>query len=193
MSRSTESIQSLHDYDLDLKNRIIYMGSGSTDSDESGVDAALASRVIKNLTLLETAGNKPITVLFNSVGGEVEHGLAIYDRITACSSQVTIKVFGSAQSMGSVILQAADERILARNAVIMLHYGSLQVEGHTKSVQKIVDHSKHLDRAIEKIYLSRIHEKIPTYSLKKLRRCLDHDTFLTPEEAIKFGLADKVL
>jgi len=77
------------------------MGSEDTFEEvESGTDAKMAESLIKNLVILENINKEPITIIMNNIGGDVYHGIAIYDAIKACESRVTIKVFGSAQSMG---------------------------------------------------------------------------------------------
>ncbi len=95
---------------VDTLNRTIYMGSVRGEmGDEPGVDAFMAESVIKAMYLLETLNSDPITILMNNPGGDFFHGLAIYDAIQTAKSHCTIKVFGHAMSMGSVILQAADK------------------------------------------------------------------------------------
>lgn len=189
-----DDIDKFHDYSLYIPARTIYMGSESIDdSVESGVDANMAARQIKNLHILDTLSDEPITIVMNNPGGDVNHGLAIYDAIKACRSRVIVKVFGHAMSMGSVILQAADERIMSPNASQMVHYGSLGVESHAKTVYKVTDEFKRIDKWMEKMYLEKIREKQPHFKMARLQRMLDHDTFLTAEKSVELGLADKVL
>jgi ATP-dependent Clp protease protease subunit len=163
------------------------------DFSESGVEATMAERQIKNLHILDTTSEDPITIIMNNIGGDVNHGLAIYDAIRACRSHVTIKVYGHAMSMGSIILQAADVRIMSEMSSQMIHYGSLGVSNHTKTTYKIVDEFKRIDKWMEKMYLENIKEKNPHFKLARLQRMLDHDSFLTAEQSVELGLADKIL
>lgn len=188
-----EDIDRFHDYNLYVPQRTVFMGSEHSGEEESGTDTSMAERQIKNLLILDTLSHDPITIIMNNVGGDTNHGLAIYDAILACKSHVIIKVFGNAMSMGSIILQAADERIMAPNAVQMIHHGSLGVESHVRTVYKIVDESRRIDKWAEKMYLSRIKEKQPHFTLARLQRMLEHDTFLTAEQSVELGLADKIL
>jgi len=189
-----DDIDRFHDYKLYLPTRTIFMGSENIEIDsESGCDAAMAERTIKNLHILENLNQEPITIQMNNIGGDVNHGLAIYDAIKSCQSHVKIVVFGHAMSMGSIILQAAKERIMAPNASQMIHYGSLGVDKHAKTAYKIVDEFKRIDKWMEKMYLEKIVEKHPLYKLGRLQKLLDHDTFLTARESVALGLADKVL
>lgn len=199
MSRKVnrDDIDKFHDYSLHIPSRTIYMGSEhvseTDDFAESGVDATMAERQIKNLHILESINKEPIFIIMNNPGGDVNHGLAIYDAIKACDSHVTIKVFGRAMSMGSIILQAADERIMSPNASQMIHYGAMGVNQEAKTVYKIVAECQRIDKWMEKMYLEKMKEKNPLFKLGRLQRMLNHDSFLTAEESVKFGLADKVL
>lgn len=192
---SRDDTDRFHDYSLFVPARTLYMGSEIVElsEGESGTDALMAERTIKNLTILESIGKDPITIIMNNIGGDVNHGLAIFDAIKACESHVIIKVFGHAMSMGSIILQAADERVLAPLASQMIHYGSLGVDKEAKTVYKIVDEYKRIDRWMEEMYIEKIREKNPTYKINKLKEMLSHDTFLTAEQSVALGLADKVL
>lgn len=191
---SRDDSDRFHDYGIYIPTRTIYMGSETIDeSGESGVDAAMAARMIKNLNILDTLSDAQINIILNNPGGDVNHGLAIFDAIEACRSPVSITVFGHAMSMGSVILQAADERIVSPNSSQMIHYGSLSVDKEAKTVYKVVDEFKRIDRWMEVMYLEKIKEKQPSFKLKKLQEMLGNDTFLTAQESVDLGLADKVL
>jgi ATP-dependent Clp endopeptidase proteolytic subunit ClpP len=191
----SDDIEKFHDYKIHIPSRTIYMGSEVVDIDsgESGCDAAMAERFIKNMIILEGISSDPVTVIINNIGGDEYHGMAIYDAIKLSECEVTIKVFGHAMSMGSVILQAADHRIMTPNSRQMIHYGTWGQHDHAKTAQKIAEEGLKIDKWMENIYLERIKEKNPTFSLKKLTEMLDHDTFLTAEESVELGLADKVL
>lgn len=189
-----DAIDHFHDYGLHVPTRTIYMGSESvSDSgEEAGVDALMTERMIKNLLMMDGEGLETM-IIMNNIGGDVTHGMAIYDVIRACKAKVTIKVFGHAMSMGSVILQAADERIMAPNAVFMIHVGDFATNGHAKTAYRQADESKRQDKLVEQIYLEKIREKHPTFSPQRLKGMLDHDTYLTAQQTVELGLADKVL
>lgn len=192
---SLDNLDRFHDNNLFLPTRTIYIGSEevSIDSGESGTDGAMAERVIKNLHILESINNEPINVIMNNMGGDVFHGMAIYDAIRACNSRVIIKATGYVMSMGSIILQAGDERILTPHSVVMIHHGyDGHATNHVKTVRSWVDFGKKFDELINKIYLDKIREKNPEFKRSKLDNLLDFDTLLFPEEAVKLGLADKV-
>jgi ATP-dependent Clp protease protease subunit len=193
-----DHISKFHDYGIYIPKRMIYMSSVdvSTEHGESGVDSAMAEYMVKNLAILEGMNSEDITILMNNVGGDEYHGFAIYDAIQACKSQVTIKVYGHAMSMGSIILQAADHRIMAPTSRQMIHYGTAPGSGseqHSKTAKKWQEESDKLDLWMENMYMAKIREKHPDFNLGKLRRMLDHDTFMTAKESIDFGLADSIL
>lgn len=192
-----DDISAFHDYDLYIPTRTIYMGSlYITEDGDSGVDAHLAERVIKNLHILDNQserGDKPITIIMNNPGGDWNHGIAIANAISKCKNHVTIIVYGMAMSMGSIILQMADERIVAQDADIMIHYGEDGFYGHPKTLEKWTDHGKRLNKRMEQIYIERIREKNPKYRISSLRKLLNFDTILSAKEAIELGLADKIL
>lgn len=189
-----ESIDRLYDYDIHVETRTVYMGSTEVDLDgnESGTDPKMAERIIKALHLLDQK-NEPITIIMNNPGGDWYAGMAIYDAIKACQSEITIKVLGMAMSMGSVILQAADHRALAPNSRVMIHYGFAGMDGHSKTFQKWAEEYKRIDSEMESVLLAKIKEKHPTFTIDKLKELLDHDTILTARDAVNLGLADEVL
>jgi ATP-dependent Clp protease, protease subunit len=189
-----DDVDKLHDYGVYIPTRTIYMGSESftDEGDESGCDGNMAQRFIKNLLVLESISVDKITILCNNIGGDEYHGLAIYDAIRNCKSKVTIKVFGHAMSMGSIILQAADERIMMPNSRQMIHYGTWGYVGHAKTAQKWSQEGLKIDKWMERMYLEKIHQKHKDFTLDNLQKMLDHDTFLTAQESVKLGLADKV-
>lgn len=189
-----DELDRFHDYGIYVPTRTIYIGTESTtESDEMGVDAVLAERVIKNLLILDTQSQEPITIIINNVGGDEAHGLAIFDAVRSCKSDVTAIVFGQAMSMGSIIFQAASKRIMSPRARQMIHYGTWGFDGHAKTAQQWAKEGEKMDMWMENMYLEKIREKHPKFSLSQLRKMLDHDTFLSAEESVALGLADEIL
>lgn len=188
-----DDVDKFFDYGIDLAHRTIFMGSVTIEEGEdSGVDAHMAERVIKALHILDQK-NEPITIIMNNPGGDYYHGMAIYDAIKACQSEVTIKVFGMAMSMGAFILQAADHRLMAPNSRFMIHYGYDSLNGHSKNVEKWAEESKKLSALGEDILLEKIQEKHPTFKREQLKAMLDPDTILSAQETVNLGLADDIL
>lgn len=191
-----DDIDKFHDYGLYLPTRTIYMGSESYSDDggEGGVDGLMAERFIKNISILNLTNQEPITIIMNNPGGDWYHGMGIYDAIAGSKCHVTIQVVGMAMSMGAVILQAADERIISPNSKFMIHYGYMGMsDNHAKIFEKWAEESKKGNIDMEQIFMKKILEKNPNFKLKKLRDMLNFDTILTAKETVELGLADKIL
>lgn len=189
-----DDLEIFHTFDVYTPSRTIYLGSVhvSVADGESGCDASLAERTAKNLHFLESLSQDPITVVLNNPGGELYQAMAIVDSIRACKSEVIVKVVGVAMSAGSIILQAADKRIVTPNSTLMVHYGQGSVEEDAKTFQKAAKEHARLDRWMENLYLSRIQEKHPTFRRNQIVRLLTHDTYFTAQESVAMGLADEV-
>lgn len=190
-----DDMDRFHDYNLYLPNRTIYLGSELFDGDggESGVDGLMAQRFIKNIKILSYSNKDPIHIILNNPGGDWYHGMAIYDSIVSSKCYVTVEVIGMAMSMGAVILQAANERVISPNSKFMMHYGSMGLEAtHSKIFDKWSDENKKVNAEMEKIFMDKILKKHPSFKLKKLKEMLNYDTILTAQEAVELGLADKI-
>lgn len=190
-----DDIDKWHDSSIYVPTRTIYIGSEehSVEHGESGCDGGMAERAVKNLHVLESINKEDITIIMNNVGGDEYHGFAIYDAIRLCESRVIIKVFGHAMSMGSIILQAADERCMAPTSRQMVHYGTWGRTDHAKTERKWSDEGQKINKWMEQMYLTKMKEKNEHFTLARLQRMLDHDTFLTAKESVDCGLADRVL
>lgn len=192
MSQS-DTIEFWTDEEFFVPERKIYLGSITTDVEgsESSVDAAMAKKFEKAMTVLEYFDPKgPITVIMNTYGGDYYHGLAIYDRIMDSPCFVTIQGSGPIMSMGAIILQAGDKRLLTRNATLMLHYGTSGHDGHMLNEERSAQESIRLRSLAEEIFLSQMQKKDPLVTLEKVRDLLRFDSYLDPNKAIRLGLAD---
>ncbi len=218
-----ESIDKWFNHNLNVENRVLYMGSVDRTSEyESGVDHLMAESFIKGLHVLESKNDNEITIIMNNPGGEWYHGMAIYDAIQNAKCHCTIKVYGYAMSMGSIILQAADNRILMPNSRFMIHYGGTSFdEASLPLIEKWVNEERRINFDMENIYLnamldkeekeghgylaktlSNILDKPKTFSKKAetkkeelravLKEMLNWDTILTAEETVDLGFADEI-
>ena len=158
-----ENIDRWFEHNLDVDNRTLYMGSVDTspEGDESGVDTFMASYFVKGMHVLESKNaTQEITIIMNNPGGDPYHGMAIYDAIKVTKCPCTIKVFGYAMSMGSVILQAADYRIMMPNSKFMIHYGYNAYDtNHVKTIDSWVNEEKRVCYEMEEIFLKMMLEK----------------------------------
>ena len=158
---STENLNLWFDYNLDSDNRVINMSSINLDAngDEAGVDAIMATNFIKCMHVLNKESKEPITIYMNNPGGDWYHGMAIYDMIKTSPSPCTIIVLAQAMSMGSVILQAASNRVMMPNSKFMMHYGSATRSGHEKIFERWADEGKRTCWEMENIFIEAMLKK----------------------------------
>lgn len=183
------------EYNIDLATRTIYMGSGTEmDDDGDGLTSRLSEKVIKGLHILDSLPiESEITLIINNPGGDVYEGLAIYDAIKSCKNHVKAIVYGRCMSMASWILQAADERIMAPSAVMMIHYGECHISGHSKSAMIWAKEEERLNKKMEEILIEKMRHKVPEVTRTQLHNMIKFDKILTPQEALELGLVDSIL
>jgi ATP-dependent Clp protease protease subunit len=189
------NVEKFHADNLYVPTRTIYFGASGVDSDTDNdeINCRTVAQLIKNLHVLENKEQKPITILLNTPGGSWEDGIAVYDLIKKIKSNVTIIGMGKLYSMGSIIFQAADKRILLTNATIMIHDGSDGYIGDAKSYENWAEFSKHIRKTMYKIYYDRMKKKKKKITLKDIEEMCSHDTWFTAKDAVRMGLADKVM
>jgi len=166
-----------------LKDRIIFLGTG--------VDDNVANAIIAQMLFLESdEPDQDIYLYVNSPGGQVSSGMAIYDTMQYIKPDVQTICIGQAASMGALLLAAgaSGKRFALPHARIMIHQPSGGFQG------------QHTDIEIQAKEISRIREIldgiIATHSgqdPKKVRRDTERDNYMTGEEALKYGLIDKLI
>lgn len=186
------NVDLFHEVNLHIPSRTIYFGGSPHTLDE--VDSISVSQVIKNLHLLEHIDpGSPITLHLNSCGGSWYDGIIIYDCIKALKSPVTIIGMGKCFSMGSIILQAGDVRVLTPHTYIMCHAGSEGFIGHPSDVQSWAKNGKDIMKEMCEIYYEQMVKKNPKITVKQIEKMFDHDTIFNAEDAVKLGLADIIM
>ena len=166
-----------------LKERIIFLGTPIT--------AEVANVVVAQLLLLDSqSSDQPINLFVNCPGGEIYSGLAIYDVMQYVAAPIHTNCVGIAMSMGAVILMAgeAGKRVALPNSRLMIHQGSAGFRGNTPDIEVQAREVLNLRDIMEDIYHQ--HTKHPK---KQLRRDMERDNFMTPEEAVDYGLIDRVV
>lgn len=158
------------------------------------IDIEKSTNTIKGLHLLSSLSKDPITIFLNSEGGDFTQGIAIIDAIAECPNCVNIKVIGEACSTAAFIFQKATGiRSMTKNSKLMIHYGTLGLEEtEATKIRSWAINNKQEMQQTEELLISRIREKIPDFQLKKLRAMLRNDTILSAEEALSYGLIDKI-
>ena len=194
-------INNLHEFGINPRTREVFL-HGNDESSE--IDEKVAVQFEKNIYLLARQNKEPIYIHLNSVGGSIDDGLAIYDVIHTLPIHTVVIAHGCAASMGSLIPQAADLRLIMPNAQFMIHRGSFSVsETATGAITCASWHKKIIDLILD-IYSARCSKgkffKRPQYNtLDKVKKFLDkkmkeHEHwFLTAEEAVEYGFMDAVI
>lgn len=185
------------DYNYFPSKRIIYLGSHTAETKESngesGTDCQMAEFCLKALIHLNLNSKKPIIIHMNNMGGDYYHAMAIYDAIRASRCHVYGICWGYAMSMGSIIIQACDTRIVAPHCTFMIHDGSEYLSGTPKTVEAWTTHYKKLRKHMYEIYLSRMKAVRPRMNIKRIEELCSHDTIMSAQEAVRIGLADWIL
>lgn len=158
----------------------------------SSVDSKLADKIIKQLLILEKLDPKAeIKIMINSPGGEIYSGFAIYDMAKFVSCPITTIVMGLAASMGSVLSLVGDDgrRLALPNARILIHQPLLMgAEGAATDLEIQSKQILKTRKLLAKLYA----EKTGKTSAQILKD-MDRDYWMTAEEALKYGLIDKII
>jgi len=202
-----DPIYQVHEYGIDLKIGHIYlMGeesyiNQSSEGEEPGVEFAMANRFIKNMNILmRKPGIKKILIHMKTNGGDWQEGMAIYDMIRACPLPVVILNYTHARSMSSIILQAADKRVMMPHSYFMFHDGEGALIGTEKQIKSAFEWGKTIERQMIDVYVGVMKEKgsmskKPEAAIRTwLRNQMDkkEDVYLSPSEAIDLGFADEI-
>lgn len=166
-----------------LRDRIVFLGSAINDQ--------VANSVIAQLLFLENENSKKDIIMYvQSPGGHVTAGMAIYDTMQYIKPDVVTVCIGMAASMGAILLTggAKKKRFALPNAEIMIHQPLGGIEGQATD---IAIHAEHIIKMRER--LNKIIAKHSGQPLKKVEKDTDRDNFLTAEEALAYGLIDKII
>ena len=166
-----------------LKERIVFLGTP--------IDDTIASLIIAQLLFLEAEDpEKDIYLYINSPGGIVSSGLGIFDTMNYIRPDVVTTCMGQAASMGAVLLAAGSKgkRFALPHARIMIHQPLGGAEGQASDIQIAANEILRIRETLNKI-LSDATGK----NLKQIEKDTDRNYFLSAEEALEYGLIDKVL
>ncbi len=166
-----------------LKERIIFL--------TGPIDDNIASLICAQILFLESENpKKEISFYINSPGGIVWSGLAIYDTMQYVSSKIMTICIGQAASAGSLLLTAGEKgmRFSLPNSRIMVHQPSGGYQGQVTDIEIQTNEIKKTKQRLNEIYSKHTGKKINEISL-----IMERDKYFSPDEAIKFGLIDKVV
>ena len=166
-----------------LRDRIIFISTP--------IDDHVSSLVVAQLLFLDAEdSDKDIFLYINSPGGFVSAGLGIYDTIQYIKPDVATICIGQASSMGAFLLAGGKKgkRSALPNARIMIHQPLGGAEGQASDIKIQADEILYLKQAINKILTDNTNK-----TLKQIEQDTDRNFFMSPEEAIKYGIIDKIL
>lgn len=166
-----------------LKERIIFLSGQVHDG--------VSTLIVAQLLFLEAENpKKEISFYINSPGGSVTAGLAMYDTMRYIRPAISTMCIGLAASMGSLLLTAGqkDMRFSLPNSRIMVHQPSAGFQGQASDIERHAKDILETKRRLNEIYVEHTGRDYET-----IERTLDRDHFMTPDEAVDFGLIDKVI
>ena len=166
-----------------LKDRVVFLGSA--------IDDDVANVIIAQLLFLVSEDpDKDIMLYINSPGGHVSAGLAIYDTMQSLQCDVATYCIGQAASMGSFLLAAGTrgKRQALPHARVMIHQPLAGFQGQAIDIDI---HAREILRSRDTI--NALYAKHTGRSVEQIQRDTDRDRFLSAEQAVEYGLIDRVL
>ena len=166
-----------------LKERIIFLGEEVTDTS--------AGLIVSQLLFLESEDpNKDIHLYINSPGGSVSAGLAIYDTMNYIKCDVSTICFGMAASIGAFLLAggAKGKRFALPNAEVMIHQPSGGAQGQATEIQIVAEKILQTKKKLNEILAANTGQPYEV-----IERDTDRDNYMTAQEAMEYGLIDRVI
>ena len=183
IEQSSRGERSFDIYSRLLRERIIFLNGEVNDS--------VSALVCAQLLFLEAENPKrPINLYINSPGGVVTSGLAMYDTMRYIRAPVHTLCMGTARSMGSFLLMAgqAGERVALPNSSIHIHQ---PLGGFQGQASDILIHAEEIRKT--KHRMTRLYAQHCGRTYEEFERAMDRDHFMTAEEAVEWGLIDRIL
>lgn len=190
--QSKTELESYLVYGIDEQNRRVNFGMDLVTSDPDDVggftqcSCEYAIRAIERMTIDHP--KTPIEIHMNSYGGDPYAMLALYDVIHTCTCQIKFFGKGAIMSAATWIMAGADERHLYPNTRIMIHNGSAEHWGKVTDIEISVEEEKFLQKKLEEIYTE--NSRMPFDFWHEVCK---RDLYLSAEEAIQLGLADRIV
>ncbi|MBQ9688790.1 ATP-dependent Clp endopeptidase proteolytic subunit ClpP [bacterium] len=166
-----------------LRERIIFLGTG--------IDDMVANLVVAQLLLLDSENpEKDIMLYINSPGGSVTAGFAIYDTIQHIRSDVCTICLGQAASMGAFLLSSGTKgkRMALPHSRVLIHQPLGGAQGQATDIEIQAAEIIRIKKSLNEILASNTGQ-----SLKKIEKDTDRDYIMTPQEALEYGMIDKVI
>ena len=166
-----------------LRERIIFLGTP--------VDDMVANLIVAQLLLLDSENpEKDIMLYINSPGGSVTAGLAIYDTMQHIRSDVQTICLGQAASMGAFLLcsGAKGKRMALPHSRVLIHQPLGGAQGQATDIEIQAQEILRIKKTLNEIMASNTGQ-----SIKKIEKDTDRDYIMTPQEALEYGMIDKVI
>ena len=165
-----------------LKDRIIIL-SGE-------IDDSLSNSIVAQLLYLDSVNHNPINLYINSPGGSITSGMAIYDTMNYIKSRVSTICIGLSASMAAFLLSSGEKgmRFCLPNSEVMIHQPLGGAKGQATEIQIAAERILKLKAKLNKILSSNTGQ-----SLEKIQDDTERDYFLSADEALDYGLIDKIL
>jgi len=183
VEQSTRGERSFDIYSRLLRERIVFLNGEVNDT--------VSALVCAQLLYLEAENpNKPINLYINSPGGVITSGLAMYDTMQYVKAPVHTLCMGTARSMGSFLLMAGEpgRRAALPNASLHVHQPLGGFQGQASDVLIHAEEMQQTKRRVIRLYAEHCGR---TY--EEVERTLDRDRFMSPEDALEWGLIDRIL
>jgi ATP-dependent Clp protease, protease subunit len=183
IEQSSRGERSFDIYSRLLRERIVFLNGEVNDT--------LSALVCAQLLFLEAENpNRPIHLYINSPGGVITSGLAMYDTMRYIKAPVHTLCMGTARSMGSFLLMAGEpgERAALPNASLHVHQPLGGFQGQASDVMIHAREMEHTKRRVIRLYAEHCGR-----SYEEVERTLDRDHFMTADEALQWGLIDRVV
>ena len=166
-----------------LKDRVVFLGSA--------IDDQVANAVVAQLLFLETDNpDADINLYINSPGGSVTAGMAIFDTMNYIKCPVRTVCVGLAASMGAFLLMAGEKgkRLALPNSEVMIHQPLGGMQGQATDMQIAADHIQRTKDRLNSILAANTGK-----SIEEIAKDTDRDNWLTAQQALEYGLVDKVI
>jgi ATP-dependent Clp protease protease subunit len=183
VEKTAQGERSYDIYSRLLKDRIVML--------DTEVTSASASAVVAQMLFLEAEDpTQDILFYINSPGGSVTAGMSMYDTMQYIKPDVSTIVMGQAASMGSLLAQAgtAGKRFILPNARHMIHQPLGGMQGQASDVEIQANELVRWKKVLTEIYV-----KHTGKSYQDLEKDMDRDNFMTAQEAVAYGLVDKII
>ena len=165
-----------------LEDRIIFITNEIDDNN--------ANIIISELLYLDSISHEDIFIYINSPGGSITSGMAIYDTMNYIKSDIVTICIGMAASMASILLSSGTKgkRYILPNSEVMIHQ---PLGGTSGQATEIKIHAERIIKLRNK--LNSILSKNTKTNIKKIEQDTERDFFMNAEEALKYGLVDKII